>query len=290
MRNLSVVLAVVNSTLTLAAPALAEPRVAYVSATGVNSATCGTAAAPCQTFQYALDNIVAPGGVILIKGGAIASGGIEIKKSVSIIADSAATAVFHPSGAVNGIYIDAGASGAVTLKGLSITSANPGGSGIFVNSAAEVDIIDCVVQGFAGDGIAIKSNTPLQYSISRTSVLDNGGNGIYVNPQAGGSAKGSIAENEVLRNRGGYGGVTIDGSNGAASAYIQNTRSSFNVGIGFAKVTGGTFRLASSTATGNANNVGSYGGGGPGYSYQNNFLIGNTSDSGTGYLTNISPQ
>jgi hypothetical protein len=178
----------------------------------------------------------------------------------------------------------------VVLKGLVVDGLSAGTIGIDVLSAASVDIIDCVVKNFNQDGIKLEPNTALKFSITNTTVLDSGFNGINVNPRSGGSASGSIVNADVLRSRSSYGGIAVDGTSGTAVADIRGTRSNFSAGVGYAKITNGSFYLATSTATGNGNNIGSYGGGGPAYSYQNNFLRGNTSDNGTSFLTNVLPQ
>jgi hypothetical protein len=283
-------LAACIAALTIAAPATAPAAVSvFVSSEGSDAGGCGTATNPCATIAYALINAVSAGGSILVLDDAIVSGPITITESVSII--SAGSQVTIKAGVNFGLRVSAGSTGRVVLKGLTIDGRNAGTVGIDVLAAASVSVINCLVQNFLSDGIRIEPNTALKYEITNTSSLDNGAHGIYIAPRPGGSAVGSINNSDAHRNRGGYGGIAVDGSGGgAATAHIHNTRSNFNTNMGFGKVTDGSFYLSGSTATGNANNIGSFGGGGPGYSYQNNFLRGNTSDTGTGFLTNVTQQ
>jgi hypothetical protein len=211
---------------------------------------------------------------------------VVISKPVSIVATPGTATIIPGSGP--SVKVTAG-TGHVMLKGLTLDGQGVATSGIDVLSAGSVSIIDCVVHHFTSDGIRIEPNTSLKYDVTDTTSVDNGGNGVYVVTRAGGNAFGTISNVNALRNGGN--GVTIDASGGGTSvAYIQNTRANQNAGVGFAKYTGGSFYLATSTATGNANNIVSAGGGGPGYTYGNNFLSGNTSDNGTGYLSPVSAQ
>jgi hypothetical protein len=263
----------------------ASIQTVYVSNSGSNVAGCGFFASPCKGINYALTNSVAADGQIVVLDAGYATGPLAINKAVSIVANANVTVI--PNGSF-GIRIAAGA-GKVVLKGLTVDGSGGGTYGIDVQSAGSVSIIDCVVHHFANNGIFIEPNTSLKYDVTDTTSVDNGGSGVYVVTRAGGNAIGTISNVNALRNGGN--GVTIDASGGGTSiAHIQNTRSNQNAGVGFAKYTGGSFYLATSTATANANNIVSAGGGGPGYTYGNNFLTGNTSDNGVAYLSPVSAQ
>ena len=268
-----------------AANAASFPTV-FVSNSGSNVAGCGVISSPCRGIGYAIANAVASNGRIIVLDQGYVTGPLVINKPVSIVATPGTATIIPGSGA--SVKVAAG-TGHVMLKGLTIDGQGVGTAGIDVQSAGSVSIIDCVVHHFASDGIFIEPNTSLKYDVTDTSSVDNGGNGVYVVTRTGGNAVGTISNVNALRNGGA--GVTIDASGGGTSvAHIQNTRANQNAYVGFAKITGGSFYLATSTATGNSNNIVSAGGGGPGYTYGNNFLTGNTSDSGTGYLTPVSVQ
>jgi hypothetical protein len=274
------------TTLACAGANAASIQTVYVSNSGSNVAGCGFFSSPCKGINYALTNSVASGGQIIVLDAGYATGPLAINKPVSIVANGNVTVI--PNGAF-GIRVNAG-TGHVMLKGLTVDGSGGGTYGIDVQSAGSLSIVDCVVHHFANDGIFIEPNTSLKYDVSDTSSVDNGGNGVYVVTRAGGNAFGTISNVNSLRNGGS--GVTIDASGGGTSvAHIQNTRANHNAYVGFAKITGGSFYLATSTATGNANNnIVSAGGGGPGYTYGNNFLTGNASDNGVSYLSPVSAQ
>jgi hypothetical protein len=77
MRNiLSISMLCIATSLTVAAgPALAAPRV-FVSGKGADAASCGASAAPCRTFQFAL-NLVDAGGVVAVFSGLCLSATIQ---------------------------------------------------------------------------------------------------------------------------------------------------------------------------------------------------------------------
>src|SRR5579883_2230197 len=64
---------------------------AWVSGHGADAAGCGAPAAPCRTFQYVHDNIVAPGGEIDVLDPA-GYGAITISKALSIVNDGVGAA------------------------------------------------------------------------------------------------------------------------------------------------------------------------------------------------------
>src|SRR5687768_3322166 len=100
----------------LAAPAQALNTRSWVSATGNDSNNC-TRPTPCRTLQRAHDE-TAPGAEIdfLDQGG---YGPVTITKAISIVNDVGVAAVIpQPGGA--GITINAGASDAISLRGLTI--------------------------------------------------------------------------------------------------------------------------------------------------------------------------
>ncbi len=105
--------------------------VAWVSKQfGANKSGCGPVTDPCQTFQYAHDNIVAPGGTINVRD-AGGYGPLVIRNSISIINESGLVAgIFGAQG--NAIDIQAGASDAILIKGLTLNGANASANGINV--------------------------------------------------------------------------------------------------------------------------------------------------------------
>jgi hypothetical protein len=149
---------------------------AWVSSSGIDSASCGVNAAPCRIFQYTHDNIVTAGGSIFVKDSA-GYGPLTINKAISIINLGSGTATIVASSG-DGIDVAAGPTDAVMIRGVVIDGSGTGANGINITNAANVAISDCTIKGF-GAGIAIDPvATHVQFAINNTSSSNNRGIGI----------------------------------------------------------------------------------------------------------------
>lgn len=164
--SLAIALALVN------APAHALVNRAWVSGHGTDSAGCGAPTAPCRSFQYVHDNIIAPSGEIDVLDGA-GYGAIVITKSLSIIADGVVAAVQQPNSGQVAIKINAGASDKIHLRRLTIDGLGAGLVGIELDNGGALDIVNCVIRHFTGDAVAIQSVSPATLSLGQTLVSDN---------------------------------------------------------------------------------------------------------------------
>src|SRR5450755_3987210 len=81
---------------------------AFVSSHGTDAAGCGASETPCRSFQYVIDNIVAPGGEITVLDSA-GYGAVTITKSLTIT---------NPGGVEAGIIAPSGQN-AVTINATS---------------------------------------------------------------------------------------------------------------------------------------------------------------------------
>src|SRR5579884_2355345 len=162
-----VALAVVLSTPVGAAPSANR---AWVSGHGVDQAGCGAPASPCRTFQYAHDNVVASGGEIDVLDPA-GYGPITITKALSIVNDGVGVAgVQQGTSGADAIVVNAGASDAVSLRGLSVEGLNNGQNGLTFNSGAALTIANCAFRRFSNDGIFINASGAMTFSIADTSI------------------------------------------------------------------------------------------------------------------------
>ena len=102
----------------LAAPAQAQLARTYVSAaTGSDLNNCDRLT-PCRTFQHAHDQTLAQGEITVLDAGGY--GGVTINRAISIINDGVGEAGALVSGGATGITINAPATDAVSLRGLTI--------------------------------------------------------------------------------------------------------------------------------------------------------------------------
>lgn len=167
-------LALIYATPSLAAGALPE---VFLAKNGVDAPGCGALTAPCRLLSYALANAVAPAGTIyLTTDGNF--GVANIVNSVSIVAKGAAGAA--PAGvnafgsASTAITINAGATGRVTLDGLTIDGGNNAPRGVSIQSAQSVVLKNCMIRNLqpsGGIGLLATPTTPLSLTIEDTKFL-----------------------------------------------------------------------------------------------------------------------
>ena len=191
---------------------------AWVSGHGTDAAGCGTPAAPCRSLQYAHDNIVAAGGEIDILDPA-GYGAVSITKSISIVNDGVGTAgVQAATGAA--VTINAGASGAVLLRGLDIEGVG-GSYGIHFKGGASLKVQNCTIKGFTFGGIQYEPTAPGFLYVSNSSVIDNLASGINVHAlmaSGTGTVLATLSHVEVVNDL--Y-GVFIDGRDSVQGAIIN---------------------------------------------------------------------
>jgi hypothetical protein len=293
---------------------------AWVSGKGVDQAGCGAPTAPCRSFQYVHDNIVAAGGEIDVLDPA-GYGAITITKSLSIVNDGVGVAGVQATAFPNdAIQINAGPSDTIFLKGLSIDGLNAGFAGIVFNTGGNISIVDCLVRRFADRGIIIEAPAgPMSFLISNTLVADNGvsgvsivatgpslvmngsvdhvtvvdngtggGEGIETDLEPGGGNISLTFSNDVVSNNGYgfYNSRFVSNLPTTAEILIQNSTIDDNLLDGLVDGGNGNLRLSRSAFNGN----GEYGvlsspNTGLVYSYGDNTIDGNLSGAVSGVLT-----
>jgi hypothetical protein len=166
----------------LAETAPATAIATWVSNAGVDSGVCSLAA-PCRTFQYALDR-TSPGGEVDVKD-AGRFGPLTITKSISIVAVGVQAGMSVPS-LGDGIVVNAGANDIVIIRGLTIDGHGSGYYGRVLGTAAHVIVEDCVVQGMVFYGITTNSGgfAPTRLTLSNV-VLQHDNTGLYEVSPAG---------------------------------------------------------------------------------------------------------
>ncbi|MDH7974987.1 IPT/TIG domain-containing protein [Sphingomonas sp. AR_OL41] len=169
----------------------------WVSGTGNDANDCSRGA-PCLTFAGAFANTLAGGEINCVDGADY--GRVTITRAVAIVCDAAGAHVLVGNG--DGIVVNAGASDAVTLSGLDI-STNPGNlgitplSGIKLLSAGSLTIANTQLRGFTGSyAVENVPTAPLvSVLLDRVSVARSPGStgaSMLVSPASGGTARVSI--------------------------------------------------------------------------------------------------
>src|SRR5262249_28873811 len=173
----------------------------WVSNAGTDSGTCGAIATPCRTFQQAHDNVANGGEISVLNPGDYGSAGMisfNISKSVSVTNDGVGEAgVLNAS--ENGIFINTGAGGVVSLRGLVVDGTGVSLVGVDVLSGA-LHMQKCVIRNFEGSfsGVGLHAEAfagTVKLFVSDSLIYNNG-----AGPGSGGimliSARASV--NAVL--------------------------------------------------------------------------------------------
>jgi hypothetical protein len=183
MRRARMIIALALAALATPTPAAATSGTAkrvYVSALkGADAAACGSASAPCLTFQYAHDQRVAPGGEIdvLDPGG---YGALTITKSVSIVNDGAGVAgIFQTNVSGSAITVKAGPSDYVNIKGLTLDGGGFGEYGIHATGFGLLTISNMSIRRFS-DGIHVQPGGTSTLGLRDVVTSANAANGIYI--------------------------------------------------------------------------------------------------------------
>ena len=194
-----------------AVSAQAQAPRTFVSAAGSDSNPCSFAA-PCRHFQTAVNATIEGGEVDALDPAGY--GPITIRLAITIEGQGWSYIAPPPNGAA----ITIGASGNVVIHGVSLNGVGITGTttGIQFNSngpGASLIVRDSVIQNMTGDGIHFAppgpgGTSPQSISVSNTSVGNNAGNGILVQPQAMMSAT-AMFERVVTQYNGSY-GIALD--------------------------------------------------------------------------------
>jgi hypothetical protein len=289
-----------------AAPAQAQNARSFVSSTGSDSNPC-TLAAPCRSFTGAYAQTNAGGEIDVLNTAGY--GPLTITHAISIVNDGSTASVL--ASGVFGVTINAGATDAVSLRGLTFEGAGAASGGIEFNTGQSLTIENCVIRHMTGDGIDFTPNATSSLLVSDTLVADNSGNGIVVQPTGSGTVTAVL--NRVEVNNNGANGIEVAGnfSTGTIKATVSESVATGNSHldqVGFFAVSstltvfhsvasnnytgieaagsGGTLTIAQSMVTGN--NFGWNAGGGVVQSYGDNYFNGNGSNAGS--LTPVSKQ
>src|SRR5262245_23648031 len=165
----------------LVAPAHAQLARTFVSSLGNDANDCGRLT-PCRTFQRAHDQTLALGEITVLDPGGY--GAVTITNGISIINDGVGEAGVLVSGGLAGITINAPATHAVTLRGVTIKGIGfGGGRGILFNSGGALTVENCTIRNLdgIGEGITFLGATGV-LTVTSTTITDNSQTGINILP------------------------------------------------------------------------------------------------------------
>jgi hypothetical protein len=223
-------LAIMAFTLMIASGVQAQATRTWVSGVGDDVNPCSRTA-PCKTFAGAISKTATNGEIDALDPAGF--GAVTVTKSITI--DGTPTGV--------GGILNAGTTGvivnmavgdarkAVTLRGLSIQGAGTGTRGVNILAATKVYIENCFISGqngAPGDGISDSRTTGGFLEVDNTTITNNTGSGINVNPSSGSTTINVHVSNSRIQSNGGSG--VLLGSN--AKGVIFNSVITQNAGSG----------------------------------------------------------
>jgi len=299
----------------------------FVSVNGQDTNSCFSWNAPCRTFDNVLRTVIL-NGLSIITQDSGDFGAVVIDRSISIINGSGAALIKASDAITQGgrgqIVIEAGATGVVTLRGLTFNGTGVFGSAIVIANAQRVNIEDCLIEGsnspailvapaifrnpslassisvtirntiirdsYAGIKISSVPNLPVTVSISGSAIENNGGGGIRVDGTSGGPIKVAVSDSTISLN-GSNGVLALSGPSGSVTVNVTRSVIASNglYGVQSNQTSGGTaaVTVSASTLTNNGSGaVGSFGGGAL-LTFGDNRLVGS---NGTGFTGPIALQ
>lgn len=248
MKKVLNLLVVLVFTCAFASLAQAQASRTWVSGVGDDANPCSRTA-PCKTFAGAISKTAACGEIDALDPGGF--GAVTITKSITL--DGTGTFAGILASLTTGIIINAANTDVITIRGISINGFCNGIQGINILQAKTVNVEDCVIFRFNGNGITSTDSNGLNVNIRETVIRDNTGDGMNVIASAASRANVTLDHVRLSGNNNGLrarSGVVVSATNcvfsnnAAVGVFADNT-----VGSSFAVV-----RMQQNQVTGN--NVG----------------------------------
>lgn len=238
-------LAIMAFALMVSSSAQAQATRTWVSGVGDDVNPCSRTA-PCKTFAGAISKTATNGEIDALDPAGF--GAVTITKSITI--DGSPTGVGGILNAgVTGVIINITAAGdvrkAVTLRGLSIQGAGTGLNGIRYLAATRVFVENCFISGMngaPGHGIDVSSTTGGFLELQNTTITNNTGNGVNMNPSSGNTSLHLHMSNSRVQGNGGSGVVL--GSNAQGTLFNSVMSQNSGAGVFVSQTAGGTTEAA----------------------------------------------
>lgn len=246
--------------LSFSAPAHAQATRTWVSGVGDDANPCSRTA-PCKTFAGAISKTAAAGEINCLDPGGF--GALTITKSISVICQSGTAGVLVSG--TNGITISAAATDIVYLSGLDFEGINTGLSGVQINTAGAVHIVNCIIRGFTVAGVNVGNSTAgLHLDVIDSVIADNTGTGILNKPSGAVGNRVMVDRTRVSNN--GSDGIIANGTltSGSLKMTVRDSESAHNAGDGYVAFSSGAVTevmIDSSTAYDNNRGINASGSG-----------------------------
>lgn len=196
----------------IATPSWAQATRTWVSGVGDDANPCSRTA-PCKTFAGAISKTATRGEIDALDPGGY--GAVTITKAITI--DGAGTMASILASGTNGVIINAAATDVITLRNLSIHGAGTGLNGVRFLAGGSLILENSQIFGFTQKGVDFAPSGAARLVVSNSSITNNTGSGIALQPGAAGTAFASLTNLILSRNGDGVRAfdrskVMIDGS------------------------------------------------------------------------------
>ncbi len=219
MRRVTATFAFSVGALALSLPAHAGTLTStFVSSTGVDTNPC-TVTQPCASFAAAYA-LVAPNGIVAaLDPGRY--GPLTIDTPVTIDGNGWAAITAPSTG--DAVSINASASAAIILRGLTIDGGQTGGGGIYMNAGASLTVVSCAVRNVSSSGLAVYNDgpTPMALTVEDSHFINNGTSGGYLSGTGTGALTASFVRTEFTGN--GVDGLQLYNVGGTGTGAISVT-------------------------------------------------------------------
>jgi hypothetical protein len=261
----------------------------WVSGVGDDANPCSRTA-PCKTFAGAISKTAAKGEINCLDPGGF--GAVTITKAITIDCLHTVGGVLVPG--TNGIFVNAGASDAIVLRGLDIHGAGSGLNGIVFSNGGSLHVENSVISGMQ-NGINIGAGNEVY--IKNSYIRNNSNVGVYITGAAG--AVNAVIEKTTIENQT-YGlvaganarvttrgsvysgnsssGILAQGGGAVAEVNVDSCVVTSN-GVGLYSGSQGIIRVGGSSISGNNIGVAATGSG-VAATFFDNMLQGNIVDDG----------
>jgi hypothetical protein len=215
----------------LTSTARAQATRTWISGVG-DDANPGSRTAPCKTLAGAIAKTTAGGEIDALDPGGF--GALTITKAITIDGKGSLASIL--ASGTTGLNVAAGSNDIVTIRNFSITGQGTGIYGINILSAGQVRIENCVIFGFANDGIHFSQSASSAVLYVQNTQIHNCNNGIYVN-NASSPANVVIENCQVAECATGFFGDANTTSAIRNSLFTQNTGPGINISASSAVAT-----------------------------------------------------
>jgi hypothetical protein len=231
--------------------ASAQATRTWVSGVGDDANPCSRTA-PCKTFAGAISKTAPAGEINCLDPGGF--GAVTITKSIAIKCVGVVGGVLVSG--TNGIVVSAQSTDVVYLEGLDFEGINTGLSGVQINTAAKVSVVNCEIRGFTVAGVNVaNSSAAVTFAVIDSVISDNPGTGILVKPTGGQNVRGFLNRTRVWNSTGDGVSVNTNAGGGTSKIAVRDSESSNNGGNGFGAFTGGNVNQISLDSTSASNNA-----------------------------------